>query len=232
MAALAAAGIGAAGSLLGGITGGKGAKAAAKIQAQAANNAIAEQRSEFNTIQGNEQPYMQAGNSGLTAMLNLLGLGTGGAGGQQSAIDALKASPLFTSQYKTGVDAILQNQAATGGLRGGNTQNALANFGSDLLSQVIQNQLGNYGGLVGVGQNAASNTNSAATNTGTAISNLLTQQGNAQASGVLGSANAYQNVFNSMGNIAGRYFYGGGGQGSGTPVYNGQDWGSWSEYGW
>lgn len=219
---LAAAGIAAGGSILGGITGGKGAKAAAKIQAQAQQAAIAEQRNEFQTIQGNEQPYMQAGTTGLNAYLNLLGLGSQGAAGQQSAIDALKASPLFTSQYKTGEDTILQNEAATGGLRGGNTQNSLANFGASLLSQVIQNQLGNYGGLVGVGQNAASGTNTAATNTGNNISGLLTQQGNAQAAGVLGQANSLQNVFNSLGNIAGRFY--------GSPGYSlGNDY---SAYGW
>jgi hypothetical protein len=70
--------------------------------------------------------------------------------------------------------------------------------------------------LVGIGQNAAAGTNAGATNTGSAISTLLGQQGNASAAGSLGAANSMQNAFNSLGGIAGRYFtptnyYGGGG---------------------
>lgn len=193
----AAAGIQAGASLLGGISSKKEAKKAAKIQAQAYNNGIAEQRNEFNTIQANNQPYMKAGNEGLSSLLTLLGLN--GAPGQQSAIDALQASPLFTSQYGTGVDTILANAAATGGLRGGNTENSLARFGSDLLSSVIQNQIGNYGNLTQVGQAAASGTNSAALGTGANISNLLTQQGNAGAGNTLGQSAITGQTINNIG---------------------------------
>ncbi|WP_426262997.1 hypothetical protein [Sphingomonas sp. PWP1-2] len=203
---LAAAGIGAAGSILGGITGGKGAQAAAKAQAQAQQAAIGEQRNEFNTIQANNQPYTQAGTSSLASMLNLLGLGAGGATGQQGAIDALKASPTFTALDQTGTDAILQNAAATGGLRGGNTQNSLYNNRSNLLASVIQQQLGNLGALVNVGQAGASGTNAAASNTGNAVSSILTQGGNTAASGILGGANSFQNTLNSLSQIAGKYF--------------------------
>ncbi len=203
---LAAAGIGAAGSILGGLTGGKGASAAAKAQAQAQQAAINEQHNEFNTIQANNQPYMQAGTTSLASMLNLLGLGSDGATGQQGAIDALKASPTFTALDQTGTDAILQNAAATGGLRGGNTQSSLYNNRSNLLASVIQQQLGNLGSLVNVGQAGASGTNAAATNTGSAISSILTQGGNTAASGILGGANAFQNTLNSLSQIAGKYF--------------------------
>lgn len=178
-----AAAITAGASLLGGVSGKKGAKKAAKIQAKAYEDGIAEQRNEFSTIQANNAPYMAAGNKGLDSFLTLLGLN--GNSGQRSAIDALKNSPLFTSQYGTGVDTILANSAATGGLRGGNTENSLADFGQQLLASVIQSQLGNYGNLTQIGQAAASGTNSAALSTGNNISNLLGQQGSSGASGAL-----------------------------------------------
>jgi len=203
---LAAAGVSAAGSLLGGITGGKAAENAAKTQAAAYQKGIDEQHNEFATIQGNEQPYMQAGTTGLAAYLTLMGLGSGGATAQQSAIDALQSSPLFTSLDKSGTDALLQTAAATGGLRGGNTQAALYNNRASLLSTVIQNQLGNLGGLINIGQAGAAGTNAAATNTGTAITNLLGQQGGALASGTLGQANAWQNALNGISQAAGKYF--------------------------
>lgn len=198
-----AAAISAGASLLGGISGKKDAKKAAKIQAKAYQQGIAEQGREFNTVQQNNAPYMAAGNSALSSLLTLLGLN--GAPGQQSAIDALKASPLFTSQYGTGVDTILANAAATGGLRGGNTETSLADFGSQLLSSVIQNQIGNYGGLVGVGQSAASGTNAGALSTGANISNLLTQQGTAGAGNVLGRSAITGQTINNIGQTLADY---------------------------
>lgn len=170
-------------SLLGGITGGKGASKAAKIQADAYKQGIAEQQREFNTIQGNNAPYMAAGTSGLDQLLTLLGVN--GSPGQQSAIDALRNSPLFTAPYQTGQDTILANASATGGLRGGNTEDALSRFGADLLNQVIGNQTGNLFNLTQIGQAAASGTNAAALSTGNNISNLLSQQGNALGSNAL-----------------------------------------------
>lgn len=199
----AAAGIQGAASLLGGISSKKGAKSAAKIQAKAYEQGIAEQNREFNTVQQNNAPYMAAGNTALSSLLTLLGLN--GTSGQQSAIDALKASPLFTSQYKTGNDTILADAAATGGLRGGNTENSLADFGSQLLSSVIQNQIGNYGGLVGVGQAAASGTNAGALSTGANISNLLTQQGNSSAANTLGQSAITGQTINNIGKTLADY---------------------------
>lgn len=183
---MASAAIGAGASILGGIAGGKGASKAAKTQAAAYQKGIDEQSREFGITQQNFAPYLAAGNQGLGAYLNLLGLGSNGAAGQQSAIDALKASPLFTSQYNTGADTILQNAAATGGLRGGNTQNSLAQFGSGLLSNVIQNQLGNYGGLISTGSGSTSTLGSLGQQNANAISGLLGQQG--QANGVAAAA--------------------------------------------
>ena len=232
MPALAAAGIGAAGSLLGGITGGKGAAKAAHIQAQSAQAALNQQQAQFNTTQANEQPYMAAGTTGLNAYLNLLGLGSGGATGQQSAISALQASPLFTSTYKQGEDALLQNEAATGGVRGGNSALDQSSYGANLLNQLIAGQLGSYSGLANTGQAAASGLANAGQANSSAISSLLTQQGNANAAGVLGGANSLTNAFNNIGSIAGKYLTGAGSSGSGSPTYGGQDWNSWSEYGW
>lgn len=173
-----AAGISAVGSILGGITGGKGAAKAARIQAKAYKQGLAQQQAQFDVTQKNVSPWIQGGDSALQQILTLLGIG---GGDQQGAIDALKASPLFTSLYNTGSDTILQNASATGGLRGGNTQNSLANFGSSLLAQVIQNQLANLGGVSGLGESAA-----------TGLGQISQQNSNAQsqAYGQIGNANA------------------------------------------
>lgn len=200
---MAAQAISAGASILSGIVGGKGADKAAKTQAAAYQKGIDEQHAEFAQTQANMAPFLQGGTQALTGDNGLLALlGLSGNDKQGSAIDALKASPAFTSLYNTGSDTILQNAAATGGLRGGNTQNSLAQFGSNTLATVIQNQLSNLGGLVNVGSGTAGQLGVLGQQNASAVSGLLGQQGNAQATGILGQTAATQGIINSLGSFA------------------------------
>ncbi|UOF77221.1 putative ejection protein [Caudoviricetes sp.] len=99
-------------------------------------------------------PYSQGGTNALQAQQNLLGLG--GADAQSAAIAQLNNSPYMQELMKQGESAILQNASATGGLRGGNTQGALAQFRPGMLNQLIQQQYANLGGLSAMGFNANS----------------------------------------------------------------------------
>lgn len=197
---MASAAVGAAAGILSGITGGKGASAAAKTQAAAYQKGIDEQAREFGITQQNFAPYLAAGNKGLGSILDLLGLN--GNDTQGSAIDALKASPAFTSLFNTGVDTINQNAAATGGLRGGNTQNSLANFGSGLLSTVIQNQLSNLSPLVATGAGSAGTLGGLGQQNANAISDLLGKQGNANAVVSAAPWATLSGIFSSIGGNA------------------------------
>lgn len=123
---------------------------------------------------------------------------------QQSAIDQLKASPLFQSLFRTGEEATLQNASATGGLRGGNVQNSLANFGSDTLAKVIQQQLQNLGSLSGQGLNAATSAGGLSANATNGIAGLFGDQGQARAGGIIGKSNANQQMYNSIADGAGQ----------------------------
>ncbi len=200
---MAAAPVIAAGaSILGGALGGKGAAKAAKTQAAAYQKGLEQQQAQYNTTRSDLSPFREAGSQALGSVGDLLGLNGGGI--QDSAISALKASPLFTSQYDTGVDTILQNQAATGGLRGGNTQNSLAQFGSGLLSDVIQRQLGNLGGLVTTGAGAAGQLGQLGQQNANATSSLLAQQGGANALGAAAPYGAAQGTINQLGALFGR----------------------------
>jgi len=125
---------------------------------------------------------------------------------QQGAIDQLQASPLYQSLFRNGRDAILNSAAATGGLRGGNTASSLANFGADTLSQVIQNQLANLGGISNTGNASAGNLGSLNGQTANAMGNLYAQQGSAQAGGILGSTGIWNNAFNGVGKALGGLF--------------------------
>jgi len=131
----------------------------------------------------------------------------GGAAGQQAAIDNLKASPLYQSLFNNGQNTLLANAAATGGLRGGNMQTGLADFGRDTLSAVIQNQLQNLTGVSGAGQNAAAQTGTLGANSANSISNLLSNSGTAQANAALASgaanAGAINSIVGTIGGLAG-----------------------------
>ena len=117
---------------------------------------------------------------------------------QSAAIANLKNSPLYQSLFSNGENTILANAAATGGLRGGNTQSSLANFGRDTLSAVIQNQLQNLTGVSGAGENAAAQTGTFGANSANNISGLLSSSGTTQANAALAGGQATTGAINSI----------------------------------
>lgn len=193
------------GSVIGGVTGAKqsakGAQQAANTQAAAAERAIAEQRAARLSAEQRQDPFISAGTTALAQQMNLIGLN--GTGAQQSAINTLLAGPEFTTAVRQGEQAILQNAAATGGLRGGNTQNSLANFRADTLTGLLGQQFNRLGGLTSLGQNAAAGVGNAGLAVASNIGDLLNQQGAAIAGGQIARGNAVANNFNTMGQIAG-----------------------------
>ncbi|WDA37866.1 hypothetical protein [Sphingobium sp. YC-XJ3] len=129
--------------------------------------------------------------------------GSNGIAGQQAAIDALKASPLYTSLYRNGEDALLSAASATGGLRGGNTQGALYNLGADTLAGVIQQQLSNLGGIANMGMGSAGQLGQFGANTANQVGNSLTQQGQARAGSALARGGITSGIWNNVGSSIG-----------------------------
>jgi hypothetical protein len=189
------------GSLTGAKQSSKAAVQAAQIQSQSADKAIAAQQEAQAQTRALEQPYVDAGTGALTQYLNLLGLN--GSGAQTSALGTVQSSPLLANLNQQGEDAILANASATGGLRGGNTQDALAKLRSANYSTVVQQLMSNLGGVTSLGQNAATGTGNAGIQSANSISNLLTAQGNAQAAGTQAAGNATANGFNQLLQIGG-----------------------------
>ena len=185
---------------------------AAGVQAASAAAGVAEQRRQFDEVRKLLAPYVQAGGPALQQQQNILGLG--GAGAQQQAYQGIEQSPAFQAMARQGETGILQNAAATGGLRGGNIQGALAQFRPQLLNQFIGQQYDRLGGLTSLGQQSAAGVGTAGMQTGANVANLLQQQGAAQAGGILGQANAQQQMLNvipqSLGLYSGLGGFGGG----------------------
>lgn len=202
------------GTALGGPLGGAlGGAASALLGGSSDNKAIAGQNNalqlgltnaentlntQFAGTTANFQPNIDAGHQALGQEGDLLGLN--GNATQGSAISALQASPLFQTMFNTGRDSILAAGSATGGLRGGNVNQALYNSGQQTLAQVIQQQLTNLGGLSSQGLSAAGTLGGLGAQNASSIADLLVGSGKANAGAIAGqqaSNNATQNGVNS-----------------------------------
>jgi hypothetical protein len=187
-AALAGIAVGGA-TLVSGYMQGEAAQDAAAIQGQASQAGIEEQRRQFNKVQELLKPYTEAGVPALEAQQAFLGLK--GPEAERAAIERIQGGQTFQALQQQGENALLQNASATGGLRGGNLQGALAQFRPALLSNLIEQQYGRLGGLTTLGQNAAAGTGAAAQTMGTNVTNLLGQQGAAAAGAEIAQGKAF-----------------------------------------
>lgn len=179
----------------------KAANAAAGAQMEASEMGVEEQRRQFDAVQKLLKPYADAGLSGLSGQQDLLGIN--GTAAQQAAIGNINNSAEMQTYLQQGENAILQNASATGGLRGGNTQAALAQFRPQLLNQLINQRYQNLAGMTSLGQNAAAGTGNAGMQAASNISNLYQQSGAAQAGAALAHGQANANMWNSVGSTIG-----------------------------
>jgi hypothetical protein len=214
------------GDVFGGITGakqaGKAAEAAGRTQAEAAQAGIEEQRRQFDKYIELMSPYLQAGVPALEAQQAFLGLQ--GPEAEQAAIDRITGGQTFQELSRQGEEAILSRASATGGLRGGNVQAALAQFRPQLLGQLIEQQYGRLGGFTELGQRSAVGQGAQGVALGANVSNLLGTQGAATAGGQLARGAVPGQTFGQLlqlgGAVAGAMggFGGGGGAAAGAPV--------------
>ena len=187
-AAIAGLAVGGA-TLVSGYMQGEAAKSASEAQAGAAQTGIDEQRRQFDAVQKLLEPYVQAGPEALKQQQAFLGLQ--GPEAEQAAIERIRGGETFKALSQQGEEAMLQRASATGGLRGGNIQGALAQFRPQLLSSLIEQQYGRLGGMTELGQQSAAGVGTAGMQTGQRISGLLGEQGAAIAGGEIGQAKAF-----------------------------------------
>ena len=181
-------------TLIGSSIQGSAAKDAASTQAASAQSGIDEQRRQFDAMRELLKPYTEAGLPALEQQQAFLGLR--GPEAERAAIERISGSERFQELARQGEEALLQRASATGGLRGGNIQGALAQFRPQVLNSLIDEQYGRLGGMTALGQRSATGVGAAGMETGTNVANLLSQQGSAIAGGQIGEAKAYGQLFN------------------------------------
>ena len=184
---------------------------------------IEESRRQFDKLQEVLKPFVDPGTSAIGAQATLAGLG--GRRETREAIEAIKEGPEFGALIETGEEAILQSASATGGLRGGNVQAALAQFRPQILSQLINQRFGRLGGIARLGQASAAGVGAGALQTGRQVGASLRNVGEVQAQGALGqgriSSQLFGDISRSLGTFAGNFDFGGGpniGGGTGDPL--------------
>jgi hypothetical protein len=212
-AALAGVAIGGA-TLVSGYMQSQSAGRAAAAQGAASQAGIDEQRAQFEAMQKILAPYVSAGTTAIQGLAPYAAagipaleqqqalLGLKGPEAERAAIERIQSGETFQALAGQGEEALLQRASATGGLRGGNVQGALAQFRPALLSSLIEQQYGRLGGMTALGQETTSNvarlgqasaagTGAAAQATGANIATLLGQQGAAQAGADIAQGKAF-----------------------------------------
>lgn len=227
-------------SLIGGVMGSNAAKDAANAQADAANQQLAYQKQVYAETTARNAPWVASGGAANNKLSNLLGTGDninapgyGSMTGNFSMADYLNnQDPSYQFGMTQGQNALNAQNAATGGAESGAAMKAAQRYGqdyagtkfNDAYNRWSNNRSNVYNMLSGqstAGQNSANNTATAGNNFATGASTAAGNLGAANASGYMGSANAYtsaignaMNNYNNM-SVMNRMFQG---QGSTQPI--------------
>lgn len=218
--------IGAGTSLISSNKQAKAAKSASQTQAAAYRQAAEEARGAYADIADLLQPYADVGEPALQQMMAASGLS--GPQAQQAYISGVQAGPEFQALVRQGEESILQRAAATGGVRGGNVQGALAQYRPQVLSQLLQQQYSRLGGLADIGRQTTAAIGQARENEATRIANALIGAGSATAGGITAAGTAQAQGIQGIGQgLSGVFGALAGGLGGGLPAQPPGGWGGY-----
>lgn len=243
-ALLIAGGVSAAAGVGSAVIGADASKTAANEQATSAQNALAFQEQTQATNQANYAPYLSAGKTNLSTLMNDFSNGTFGPG-SVPAFTAPTASeaqqtPGYQFALSQGERGVNASAAASGGALSGGAVKSSDEFAQGLASTTYQNTYNNslsayqanlanqaqqFNQLyapVSLGENAAAQSGNTAQNVAVNAGSLMTQIGNAQAAGTIGVANAAAGGLTGVANatqqayLYNQLFNGGGAAGGGN----------------
>ncbi|MET3929581.1 hypothetical protein ABIE51_001468 [Lysobacter sp. OAE881] len=132
---------------------------------------------------------------------------TGTGYSAQQISDKLRATPGYQFAFGEGQRALESSAAASGGLFSGKTGKALTQYGQNFADQQYGTHLNRLAALAGIGQTAQGQNNQMSMQTAGNVGQAYQNAGNARASGIQGSANAWGNTLNGLAGAAG-YAYG------------------------
>lgn len=207
---IAAAGLNAAGSMIGG-------SMASSAQSSASAAAAANQMAMFKAAKRMLKPYRRSGREATESLENMLGLRDTGAGGFGSETGKFTygdytQDPGYAFRLSEGMKALEAGAAARGGLLSGNTLRATQDYAQNVASNEYANAFNRFYAereqrlnplfrLSGQGLNAATSLAGAATGMGNAMAQNAYNQGNIAASGYGALAGGLGAIGNAIGQI-------------------------------
>jgi hypothetical protein len=205
-AILGAAALGAGASIIGGKQSAKAAKDAAKEQSKATKATIAQQERALERQIGLQEPFRQTGVNALADY---------GTASQYTpfGMEQFEADPGYSFRMSEGLKALERSAASRGILSSGQTLKDITWFGQDAASQEYQNAFQRYlterqarlqplEYRIGLGQAAASGQAANVGSTASTVGGLTTSLGNIRSAGIMGQANAYNNMLGDISGLA------------------------------
>lgn len=209
-----------------GVIGAAGSAMASSKQASGQEKAAQTQADMFNTINGQEQPFRKAGVDATDSLSQLMGLsGTPGGKVGSTGLDQGSLNRSFTPadftankdpgydfQMQQGQNAIRSADSPGAGALSGSALKDLMGFNQGMASTGYQNAFnrfqtqqnnifGRLSGIAGLGQNAASNTGTAGTQLGIGMGQAQAGAGASRAGGIVGATNALSGGAQTLGGM-------------------------------
>ena len=153
---------------------------AAGLQSQLSGEAIDLQRESLANIRRDLSPFTNLGNQAAPLL----------SGAADDPTSRILNSPFFQAQARDQEQRTLAQQAARGKLGSGETGDLLTQGILNLGSQFQQQEIGNLSNLTRLGQSSAAQVGAQTGDVAAAGADILTRQGNAVASGIIGAGNA------------------------------------------
>lgn len=169
------------------------AKQASATQAQAMDRAIDLQRETRDLSLERTQPYVDLGNNVIPLFQEILT--------QSGRQDFLNNSPEFNASMDYLQSSVLAGNSVGGLLNSGNTVQELQNAYIANGNQHIANYTDPIMNAISLGANSSTGQANTISHSGSDISSLIGQQGNAVASGIVGAQGAEQAAFNNLLNV-------------------------------
>jgi hypothetical protein len=192
-----------------------GSQNAAEKQTQADQNAINTQQSTLGNINGIWNTQQNLGQGAQTALGTALG-----TNGKPADYSGFQNMPGYQFAVQQGTQAIQRQAASMGNAYTPNTAEAVGQYVTGTAAQDYNTYINQLMGAAGLGSTANTALTGANMGVGANISQLQQNQGQAQASGVSGAANAVGGLFSPNGagtsliGAAGKALTGGGGGGA------------------
>lgn len=211
---------GPAGAAIGGALGGafdssRAAGKAADAQQAATDASIGLQRYQYDTTRADNMPALQARNTSLARVQEMLGIGgdarSAGYGSWSRPITPqnVQADPGYQFGLSQGNQNIQGSAAASGGLFSGATGKALTRYGSDYATTKYGDAYNRLAAdqdrsrnalmqLAGAGQSGASTIAQSGENYANGAGTALTNMGNARGASIIAGGNAMQSGVNAL----------------------------------